>query len=206
MDAKRRKIVAMSLAASSALCVPTIAYPEEKDVSKAIIESIKSRRSVRAYTDDDISEADLKTILECGMLAPSAVNEQPWEFVVFHDKKNLEKIAEVHPYASFAKHAPLAILACLNESKEKAKGMGVLDIAIACENMLLAAHALGLGGVFTGVYPEPDRMENLRKLADLPDNIVPVALLVFGRPKLTGTRIPDRFNPDAIHQEKWTQK
>ena len=206
MNSNRRKLLQTAVLASTTFCLPSLARSTDSPDASKIIEAIKSRRSVRAYTAAPISASDLKTILECGMLAPSAANEQPWEFIVIEDKAILGKIGEINHYASFAKHAPLAILACLNEAKEKEKGMGVLDIAIACENMLLAAHALGLGGVFTGIYPIKERIEGCQKLADLPATVVPIGLLVFGHPQINSVRSPDRFNVDAIHKNKWNAK
>lgn len=202
---QRRALIQMAILGAGSLLLPDMSRAADS-AAYNLIDMIKSRRSVRAYTDEPISDSDLKTILECGMLAPSAANEQPWEFVVINDKSILDKIGSINHYASFASKAPLAILACLNLQKEKEKGMGVLDIACACENMLLAAHALSLGGVFTGIYPYKDRIEGFQKLVNLPSTVEPISLLVFGHPKMNSKRAPDRYQEDDVHFNVWSKK
>ena len=199
---ERRTLIQMAFLSAGALFLPELSRAADSS-TPSLIDIIKTRRSVRAYNGEAISDADLKTILECGMLAPSAANEQPWEFVVINDKSVLDKIGSINHYASYASKAPLAILVCLDLQKEKEKGMGVLDIACACENMLLAAHALGLGGVFTGIYPYKDRMEGFQKLVNLPSTVEPISLLVFGHPKMNNNRVPDRFQQADVHYNTW---
>lgn len=164
---------------------------------------INQRHSVRSFTDQPVSDADVEKILRCAMQAPSAVNEQPWDFVVIRDKSLLERVGDINHWAAFAKNAPVAILVCLNTGKEKEKGMGIVDIGLCSENILLAACALGLGAVFTGIYPNKERMAGFSALCSLPDNVWPVGLIVIGHPKTVEFTFKDRFNPEAIHYEKW---
>lgn len=164
---------------------------------------IDQRHSVRSFTAQPVSDADVETMLRCAMRSPSAANEQPWEFVVIRDKSLLEQVGDINHWATYAKNAPVSILVCLNTQKEKEKGMGIIDIGMCSENILLAATALGLGAVFTGIYPYQDRMDGFSKLFSLPDYIQPVGLIVIGHPKSMEFTAKEEFNPKAIHQNKW---
>ena len=164
---------------------------------------IRERHSSRAFTEEPVSDADIETMLRCAMQAPSAANERPWEFIVIRDKQVLAQVGDINSWAGFAKNAPLGILVCLNTQKEKEKGMGIIDMGICSENLMLAATALGLGSVFTGIYPYRDRMEGFSKLCGLPDYVEPVGLIVIGHPRITKHEPVDRFDSSAIHQNKW---
>ena len=164
---------------------------------------IKERHSVRAFTDETVSDDNIEIMLRCAMQAPSAANERPWEFIIIRDKNILEQVGDINHWATYAKNAPLGILVCLNTQKEKEKGMGIIDIGLCSENLMLAATALGLGSVFTGIYPYKERMDGFSKLCSLPDFIEPIGLIVIGHPKITNHEPVDRFDPAAIHQNKW---
>lgn len=164
---------------------------------------IDQRHSVRSFTTQPVSDADVETMLRCAMRSPSAVNEQPWEFVVIREKSLLEQVGDINHWATFAKNAPVAILVCLNTQKEKEKGMGILDMGMCSENILLAATALGLGAVFTGIYPHKDRMDGFSRLCSLPEYVQPVGLIVIGHPKSMEFTSREKFNPQAIHQNRW---
>lgn len=199
---KRRTMCQIMLASGAASLLPIRASAAE--TGEDVFTVIKTRRSVRQYTDEPVSEADIKTMLECAMLAPSAANEQPWEFVVIRDRDELARIGRINQYASFAKKAPLAILVCLNESRETIKGMAILDVGMASQNLLLAARGLGLGAVFTGIYPIRERMADFAKLCNLPANVLPIGLIVIGHPlEKDANRPADRYQPAAVHQNKW---
>jgi len=167
-----------------------------------ILEGIVSRRSIRKYKPDLVPEDDVKTLLEAAMSAPSAGNEQPWEFVVIDDRRLLGAIPTVHPYSRMLDEAPLAILVCGNLHQEKHKGYWVQDCSAATQNLLLAAHGLGLGAVWLGVYPRDDRVAGVRRLLSLPDYIVPLALVSLGYP--AEQRLPaERYKPDRVHHNGW---
>ena len=119
--------------------------------------AIRTRRSIRAYQDKPVPEELTQKLLAAAMQAPSARNQQPWQFIVIDDRALLAKIPGVMPNAAMAAEAPLAILVCAELALEKSQGYWVLDCAAAVENMLLAAHALGLGAVWCGVYPREPR-------------------------------------------------
>jgi nitroreductase len=167
-----------------------------------MLELIRSRRSVRRYADKPIPEEILRKIVEAGMYAPSAGNEQPWEFIMTTDKKVLAQIPALSPYAAMAKDAAAAILICGDVSKEKYKGFWVQDCAAATQNILLAAHSLGIGSVWTACYPMPDRVENLSKLFGLPKDVIPLALIPIGYPAEKPNQ-PARFDVKRVHKEKW---
>jgi len=166
------------------------------------LEAIHSRRSVRRYQDRPVPEELVQKLLAAASSAPSARNQQPWQFVVIDDREILAEIAEVNPNAQMARRAPLGILVCGDLGLETSPGYWVVDCAAAVENMLLAAHALGLGAVWTGVYPRQERMDGLRRIAKLPDNIMPHSLVVLGYPAEQPTP-QDRYRPDRVHCNTW---
>lgn len=167
-----------------------------------IFDAIYGRRSIRSYTDAEVPEEDIEVLLRAAMAAPSAGNQQPWHFVVIDDRSILDAIPEYHPYSQMLKEAPLAIAVCGDKREEKHEGFWVQDCSAAVENLLLAAHARGLGAVWLGVYPEQDRVEGTRALLGLPDEVVPLAVVAVGYP---GTDKPamDRYDPDRIHRNVW---
>jgi nitroreductase len=166
------------------------------------LEAIRTRRSVRRYEDRPVAEELVQRLLAAAMSAPSARNAQPWQFVLIDDRQTLAEIAAINPNAQMARHAPLGILVCGDLSLELSAGYWVVDCAAAVENLLLAAHALGLGAVWTGVYPRQERMDGLRRLARLPDNVVAHSLVVLGYP---AEQPPprDAFRADRIHRNGW---
>ena len=166
------------------------------------LEAIYGRRSIRQYTAEAVSEKLLEKLLKAAMSAPSAGNEQPWHFVVIDDRQMLNDITMVHPYAEMLKQAPLAILVCGDPDLEKHPGNWVIDCSAAVENILIAAHALGLGTVWLGVYPRTDRMAGISRLAALPDRILPLALIAVGYSAEQKTP-SDRYQLSRIHRNQW---
>ncbi|MGO9115442.1 MAG: nitroreductase family protein [Thermoguttaceae bacterium] len=144
------------------------------------LESIHTRRSIRTYLDQPVPTELTHKLLAAAMQAPSARNQQPWQFVVIDDRAILTKIPPFMPNAAMAGKAPLAILVCGDLSLEESEGYWVVDCAAAVENILLAAHALGLGAVWCGVYPRDKRMEGLRQLIGLTKNVIAHSLVVLG--------------------------
>lgn len=201
---KRRNVLHFLAISGLALCtlpVQAIAAESERKMP-TVLETIKTRRSIRAFTPEAVSDADVKTLLEAAMQAPTAAGQQPWEFVLIRNKEALKKVGSINKYAFYAQKAPLGILICLNQDKEKIKGMGVLDVAMSAENLMLAATGLGLGSTFTGIYPEEDRIKGFQELCNLPPQIIPIGLIVIGHPQ-SPKEAASRFNESAIHQEKW---
>ncbi len=153
--------------------------------SNAALECIMTRTSVRQYQDRPVSRDTVEILLKAAMAAPTAVNKQPWAFVVVDDRAVLDSLTEYLPYARMLTHAPLAIVTCGDMSKAiegDAREMWVQDVSAATENLLLAAHAVGLGAVWTGVYPIQERMDGVKKALALPDNLVPLSVVPVGYP------------------------
>lgn len=168
------------------------------DVTKAIL----SRRSIRKYADEPISDEAVEALLRAAMHAPSGVNEQPWHFVVIKDRKILDAIPRISRTAQMVKYAPLAIAVCADKNLEKFPGLWALDCSAATENILLAATARGLGAVWTAVYPFEDRIKGIKKLLNLPGEVIPLCVIPVGRPAETPAPV-DRFNPSRIHYDTW---
>lgn len=166
------------------------------------IEAILTRRSVRKYTDNKVPDDMVNQLLRAAMAAPSAANEQPWHFVVITDRSIMVQVPAFHPHAHMLKEAAVAILVCCDSSLELTRGRGVLDCSAATENLLLAAHALGLGAVWLGIYPVEERMNNIRKLLNMPSRVTPISLVSIGYPD-ERLRTEDRFKPERVHYQRW---
>lgn len=165
---------------------------------------ILSRTSVRRYTDAPVTDEQLTAILRAAMAAPSGVNKQPWEFIVVDDRDTLARLADVLPYAKMAAQAPLAIIVCGNKQRFLPgvdDNLWEQDCSAASENILLAAHALGLGGVWTCLYPHSERMEPVTRLLDLSSDLIPFNLIPIGHPA-TNHPPMDKWHPDRIHFPK----
>lgn len=167
-----------------------------------ILEALFTRRSIRKYTTEPVSEDDLRILLKAAMLAPSACNEQPWEFVVAEKQELRDKLSELSTYTKMAQRAPLAILVCGNLDKEKAPGMWVQDCSAAIENLLLAARGRNIGGVWCGIHPVKEREEKARQILGLPERVIPFALVCLGHPDQKFHE-EDRYNENCVHREKW---
>jgi nitroreductase len=165
---------------------------------------IHSRKSVRNFTGQEVTKEVLDKILRAGMAAPTAVNKQPWSFVVVTDRKTLDNLKDGLPYTKMLDKAGAAIVVCALPEKayEQKVEFAVIDSTCASENILLAAEALGLGAVWTAAYPYNDRMGFVRKTLNIPDNVIPLNVIPIGYP--TGADKPkEKFNPENIHWEKW---
>lgn len=200
---RREALIGLAGASAAALAgVLPAAAEGGKPAGMGAVQAIMTRRSVRRYTAEPLAEADLERILRCGMQAPSACNEQPWRFIVLRDKALLTKAGEINPYATFAKEAPAAVLVCGDMELDKCQGYWVQDCSNCAMCMLLAAHAMGLGAVWTGIYPLAERVEGFRALCGLPAQVTPLALLVIGHPA-EHPAPEDRFKPERIRRDRW---
>jgi nitroreductase len=167
------------------------------------MDALFSRRSIRKYTAAAVREELLRELLEAAMSAPSAGNQQPWHFIIITERKLLDAVPTFHPHSLMLKEATAAILVCGDPTLEKHAGYWVQDCSAATENLLLAVHAKGLGGVWLGIYPREERVAGLRKLLGIPDHVIPFSLVPIGHPAETKPPRPDRYCESRIHRNRW---
>ena len=167
-----------------------------------ILEAIFTRRSIRKFTGEPISDQDMEMVIRAGFQAPSAHNYQPWEFIILRDKSNMERIAKVHTYAKMLPNAEAGIIVCGDMNKQTMTGFLIEDCSAAIQNILLAAHGIGLGAVWCGLYPVTHLTHEVAKVCSLPEHIVPVGLVVIGH-KGEERKKEDRFNSAKLHYEVW---
>jgi len=171
-----------------------------------ILEAIKTRRSIRAFTDENVSEELVNKILDAARWAPSAGDLQPWEFVVVRDPKVKRGLAAAALHQMFIAEAPVVIVVCANEDRS-AWGYGsrgstlycLQDTAAATENILLTAHSLGLGACWVGAFNE----EAARRVLDVPHGVRPVAIIPLGYPAEKPSPTPRRGLNEILHYEKY---
>lgn len=170
----------------------------------AVLENIHNRKSVRQFTSEPVSEEHIQTLLKAAMAAPTAVNFQPWRFVVVTERAELDAIADILPYAQMLRQAPLAIIVCGQTTWMEGADNPYWqqDCAAATQTMLLAAEALGLGAVWTGIYPNPDLYPKIHDFLGLPDNVQALCCVPIGHPA-GETKPRDKWKPENIHYGKW---
>lgn len=167
-----------------------------------VLQAIFTRRSIRKFTGAPISEENMQTLLKAGFSGPSAHNMQPWHFVVVKNPATLAYIAEMHPYAKMLPQAGCCIIVCGDDEVQKAKGLLIEDCSAAIQNILLAAHGIGLGAVWCGLYPSPEFTKNIAAAIKLPDNIEPIGMVVVGH-KAENKEPADRYDKAKIHHDQW---
>lgn len=178
----------------------------QKAAQQAVIDNIMTRTSIRAYTSDPVPADVVETLLRAGMAAPSAMNGQPWEFVVINDRDSLDKLAGSLRYARMLKGAPLAIAVCGHSTFTDRDGnvrenkFWVDDCSAATENILLAAHALGLGAVWTAA--RDDRADVVREALGIPEEINPLCVIVLGYPA-ENPQPKDKWKPEKVHWNRY---
>ena len=181
---------------------------QQKSEAQAAINNIMTRTSIRQYTNEPVSKADIETMLRAGMAAPTAVNRQPWHFVVINSKEKLAELAGDNPRGGMLKNAPLAIVVCGNMDKAlsgQGRGFWVQDCSAATENILLAANAIGLGAVWTGLYPDENRAGSVAKVLKLPENYIPLCTIVIGHPAEQPTP-KDKWKPENVSYNEYRAK
>lgn len=173
-----------------------------------LMEGLLSRRSIRKYEDKPVDREMIKALIRTAQYAPSAHNTQPWEFFVIEDKEALKDLRHIQRSASFAENAPLAILVCGDKNKSfsrEKEGWSYIDIdcSAATENLLLAAHALGLGACWCGATPMTKPMAALSERFNLPENIKPFSIVVVGYPAEESKLSGERYDESKIHWGRW---
>lgn len=177
---------------------------QTSDATAAVIENIMTRKSIRQFTSQPISKDTLDLLVRAGMAAPSAVDKRPWQFVVINEKAVLDSLNANHPYANL-KTATAAIVVCGELSKDDPQGINdywVQDCSAATENILLAAHAYGLGAVWCGVYPREERVAPVKRILGLPENVIPLNVITLGYPA-QNPDVKNKWNPDKIHYNRY---
>ncbi len=171
---------------------------------EAVLEAIMTRSSVRAYTSQAVETEKIEKLLKAGMAAPTAANKQPWQFVVVTDRAVLDALPKIIKGAHMAAKAQLAIVVCGEPAKALMPEYWVQDCSAATENILLAAHAMGLGAVWSGAYPEngTGRVEGITKLLSLPEGVNALSVIVIGYPSAEA-KPKDKWKPEKVHYNKY---
>ena len=188
----------MTIMLALAMTAGVSAQQRTESDAQAAINNIMTRTSIRQYTNEPVSKADIETMLRAGMAAPTAVNKQPWHFVVVTDKAKLKELSGGR--GRMLEQCAVAIVVCGDMEKAlpgKAQEYWIQDCSAATENILLAANALGLGAVWTGVYPMDERVAAVSKAMKLPETIVPLCTIVIGHPA-EQPKSKDKWKPENV--------
>lgn len=194
----------MSVLAASCCNAPEAGKDAARD---AVLENIASRKSVRSYTDEPVCREDIETLLKAAMAAPSAMNRQPWEFIVIDNRDTLDALAGKLRHAKMLKEAPLAIVVCAETMITLRDGQVVEnmfwehDASAATENLLLAAEAMGLGAVWTAAS-DPERSAIVCEALGITGTVKPLCVVPIGHP--AGDEQPkDKWKPEKVHWNRW---
>ncbi len=183
----------------------TFGSAEAQNSKKDALTVIHNRKSVRSYTGKAVNKEMLKTLMKAGMAAPTAMNKQPWAFVAVTDRKQLNTLADSLPYAKMLYKAGAAIVVCGDLNKAlpgEYQAFWVQDCSAATENILLAVEALGLGAVWTGVYPEMKKITTVKDILGVPHNVIPLNVIAIGYP--SGKEKPkNKYKTENTHWNKW---
>ena len=199
---KKLMIIMLALAMTAGAS----AQERKNSETQAAINNIMTRTSIRQYTDEPVSKANIETMLRAGMAAPTAVNKQPWHFVVVTDKAKLKELSGGR--GRMLEQCAVAIVVCGNMEKAmpgKAQEYWIQDCSAATENILLAANALGLGAVWTGVYPMDERVSAVSKAMKLPETIIPLCTIVIGHPA-EQPKPKDKWKPENVSYNEFGGK
>ena len=199
-----RLLLAVALATTLTACNGQSEVKNESN-DNGMLETIMTRTSIRQYTDQPVEKEKIEAMLRAGMAAPTAVNAQPWHFVVVSDKAKLGELAAANPRAGMLKSAPLAIVVCGDMTKAmegKGRQFWIQDCSAATENILLAAHAQGLGAVWTALYPMEERMQPVSEALKLPDTLIPLCTVVIGYPA-EQPEPKDKWKPENVSYNEY---
>ena len=181
-------------------CTPT----QQTTTMQTPIDNILTRVSVRQFTGEPISQQQIDTLLQCAMAAPSAINKQPWAFIVITDTVLLQRIGNEMPNSRCQNNPACAFVPCgdLTKAIPDLPEFWINDVSAATENLLLAAHAMGLGAVWTGVHPSAERVAQLQGILGLPEHIVPLCIVPVGYPPETPA-VKHKYTTSNIHYNGW---
>lgn len=178
--------------------------PASVDKRAAVLENLHSRKSVRKFTSQAVSDSDLVMLVKAGMAAPSGHDARPWQFIIIKNKETMKKLRSKLEWARGLDGSTAAIVVCGDMSMVKPinKEFWITDASAATENILLAIEAMGLGGVWSTLYPGEDRMQHAREVLGLPAHVMPLCVIPIGYP--TGVeKAKNKYNPAQLHWEKW---
>jgi len=167
------------------------------------MKEIFNRRSIRKYEDRPVEKEKIEKLLRAAMQAPSAANQQAWEFIVVENKETLKKLSTVSPYSKPVEDSAVTFVLLANIDNFRAETAWQQDMGAAAENLLLEATYLGLGAVWLGVAVADSCVASVKSTFNLPDNIKPFALISVGYPKDQQNEFVDRFAQSKVHYENW---
>lgn len=172
--------------------------------TEIILSNIINRKSVRKFTDEKVTKSDLSKIIKAGMSAPSALNLQPWEFIVFDNPDTIDWMVNLHDYSKMFKTATAGIIVCgdMEKTIDGFEDFWIQDCSAATENILLAIESLNLGGVWLGIYPIEERYQKIIDYFKLPKNIIPFAVIALGHP-LIDEKPKNKWDEKKLHWNKW---
>ena len=200
-----RRISGWLLASGIIACLAGSAWAADEAVMNDTLKTIFSRKSIRSYRNEPVAKEKLEMLVRAGMAAPTAVDKRPWEFIVVTDRTVLKQLADALPYAKMTDKAAAAIVVGGDVQKQwggMESDYWIMDCSAATENILLAAESMGLGAVWTAIYPEDIFIRSVRQILGIPSHIVPLNLIPVGVP--AGREKPkDKYNPAQIHWNKW---
>lgn len=166
------------------------------------LETIATRRSVRKFAPEPVSDDALRQILAAGMSGPSAGNQRPWQFLVLRNREGIDGLAAVPAYKRALSAAPLAIVVCADMEISKYGDNWIIDCAIATQNILLASHSLGLGAAWLSCYYTDDRLVEARRILGVPDHVIPFAVVPIGFPAEQPVPV-ERYAAERVHLDAW---
>ena len=197
-----KKYILVGLISICSITFMSCSQKDEKQITKkeAALSAIYNRKSVRSFIKDrPVSDEDVQALIKAGMSAPSGKDTRPWEFAIINDRSILDKMAEELPTAKMLSQAPMAIVVCGDTIRSS---YWYLDCSAATENILLAAEAMELGGVWTAAYPYRDRMATVIKHTNMPAQVLPLAVIPIGYP-MGNHSVKDKYDEKKIHMNKW---
>ena len=165
------------------------------------LQAIQTRKSVRDFLDKPIEEEKIEILMKAAMSAPSAMNTQPWEFVIVESEEKKEAVRKAMPFGKYK--SAIIVIPCVKEVSTVPiqHDLAYCDLGAASENILLAAHDLGLGGVWCAVYPSKLLIKAVKKAADIPAGLTPFSALYIGYPSdKDKSKVKDKYNPKRVRR------
>lgn len=211
-DINKYKVISLVLAVALLTAMARLVYttnvpvPKASNAREVVYDNILARKSVRNFTAEPILQSAVDTLLRAAMAAPSGRDMRPWKFVVIDARPVLDSLAAALPYAKMLTTAPAAIVVCgdlsVVDDQGQPSGNWTFDCSAATENLLLCAESMGLGAVWTGVYPYEERVASVAAVLGLPDYIIPFSLVPVGHPAAP-VRPKDKFVAGNVHRNHW---